>query len=374
MERAADAIRRPRLMIVGAFPPPDTRIFGGVITSCRLLQQSSLAQRAALTLIDSTQIANPPPGWFTRARLAFERTLAYMAMFREPSPDAVLLFCSAGASFLEKTFMAWYARLRGVPAILFPRGGSLMAQGTTAFGRAWLRALCGGTAMVLCQGPAWQRFATKTLGFPVDRCPVVPNWSATPQLLELGRARVRRAEGGIDLLFVGWVEPEKGIRELLEAFRRIAQERDVRLNLVGDGHAMPLAREFVEANNLSSKVRFSGWLSADGLLEAYGEADALVLPSWAEGLPNAMIEAMAAGLAVVVTRVGNVPDVVRDREDALLVPPKDVDALAAVLADVVDDDALRTRLARAGHDLASREFAVEAAVERILLAVERVRR
>ena len=367
-------VKPPRLMIVGAFPPPDTRIFGGVITSCRLLQQSSLPRRSVLTLIDSTQIANPPPGWFTRARSAFARTLVYMAMFREPRPDAVLLFCSVGASFLEKTVMAWYARLRGVPAILFPRGGSLMAQGTTAFGRAWLRMLCGGAAMVLCQGPAWQRFATTTLGFPAARCPVVPNWSATPRVLEIGRARMQPARVGVELLFVGWVEPEKGIQELLEAFRRVAQGRDVHLNLVGDGHAMPLAREFVEANGLQPKIRFSGWLNADGLVEAYKEADVLVLPSWAEGLPNAMIEAMAAGLAVVITRVGNVPDVVRDREDALLVPPKDVDALAAALAEVVDDAALRTRLAHAGHDLAGREFAVESAVERILLAVERVRR
>ena len=94
-----------------------------------------------------------------------------------------------------------------------------------------------------------------------------------------------------------------------------------------------------------------------------------MLPSWAEGLPNSMIEAMAAQLAVVVTAVGNIPDMVIDGRHALLVPPKDIPALTAALARVVGDAALRERLAEQGFALAAREFAVETAVTRLLDAV-----
>lgn len=364
---------RPRLLIVGAFPPPGTKIYGGVITSCRLLLESNLPVRAELVLLDSTQISNPPPGLFVRAIRAAKRTLRYIGAFEKSRPDSVLLFCSVGASMVEKGFMAWYARLRGVSALLFPRGGALMTKNASAIVRAWMRLCFRGAAIVLCQGPAWQRFATGTLGFERERCPIIPNWTATSRLLEVGRARVDAKDGTVKLLYVGWVEFDKGVAELMEMFRDLSQNRDVRLHVAGDGHAMPFVREFVTVNQLESKTCFSGWLDAQSILSAYRDADVLVLPSWAEGFPNAMIEAMAAGLAVVVTRVGNVPDVVRDRQEALLVEPKDVAGLLMALAEIVDRKDFRNDIANAGRRLAEREFAVELAVDRILAAVEQAR-
>lgn len=371
--RIAGPTERPRLLIVGAFPQSSAKIFGGVITSCRLLLESSLQERVELVLVDSTQISNPPPGLFVRAIRAAARTLRFMRTFERSRPDAVLLFASAGASIVEKGFMAWYSRFRGVPALLFPRGGSLMENAESWLFRAWMRLVLGGTSLLLCQGAAWQRFAIGALGFKTELCPIIPNWTATPRLLELGRARVYGRGPNTELLFVGWVEVNKGVIELLSAFKAIAAARDVRLHIVGDGHAMPFVRSFVQVNGLEGSVQFSGWLDAEGIQLAYRQADVLVLPSWAEGLPNAMIEAMAAGLAVVVTTVGNIPDVVSDRAQALLVPSRNVGALTDALSEVVDDPALRESLGRAGHELANREFGAETAVARILHAMELAR-
>lgn len=372
-ESGTAPVSRMRLLIVGAFPPPNTKIFGGVITSCRLLVESSLPQSADLVLVDSTQISNPPPGLFVRALLAFRRTLKYIHTFEASRPDAVLLFSSAGASFLEKGLMAWYARLRRVPAVLFPRDGRLLRAAQSAASRNWLRCVAGGAKAVLCQGTTWRRFAIEVLGFSNESCPIVPNWTATPALLMIGHERVVRSDGQVGLLFVGWIEFEKGVVELFEAFRTLTGQRDVLLNLVGDGHAVPWVREFIASHGLQDKVRLSGWLDATDILKAYRDADVLVLPSWAEGLPNAMIEAMASGLAVVITSVGNVPDVVADRREAMLVPPKDTAALAAALDEIVSDWTLREAIGRAGHELAGREFAVEVAVDRILNTMEIVR-
>lgn len=358
--------RLPRLMIVGAFPPQGTRIFGGVITSCRLLQQSSLSQRTSLTLIDSTQVSNPPPGLALRAWHALVRTIRYVVAFNRVRPDAVLLFCSAGASLVEKGAMGWYSRLRGVPALLFPRGGRVMESGNGVVSRFFLRTVCGGAAAVLCQGPAWKRFATVVLNFHPSRCVVVPNWSATPTLLSLGRQRRLDDNKCPTILFVGCVEYEKGVQELLEAFSKIALERRVCLHMVGDGHAMAYVREIITTNGIQSRVRLSGWLEGDDLVAAYREADVFVLPSWSEGLPNAMIEAMAAGLPVVVSSVGNIPDVVGHRKEVLLVKPRDVDGLTDALSSILADVNLRASLGAAGHSFAAREFAVDAAVERIM--------
>jgi glycosyltransferase involved in cell wall biosynthesis len=121
------------------------------------------------------------------------------------------------------------------------------------------------------------------------------------------------------------------------------------------------------------RIRFSGWLKGAEVERALAGADVFVLPSWAEGLPNAMIEAMAARLAVVVTAVGNVPDLVQDGREALLVPPHDVVALREALRRVIEDRALRRKLADAGHALAAQKWSVGPAVDAILDAVASVR-
>ena len=117
-------------------------------------------------------------------------------------------------------------------------------------------------------------------------------------------------------------------------------------------------------------MRFHGWLQGAQLEHRYREADVFVLPSWTEGLPNAMIEAMAAKLAVVVTAVGNIPDVIEDGVTGLLVPPRDVAVLTRALARMIDEPALRNSLAQAGHNGARATFSVEPAVERLVSEIQ----
>jgi glycosyltransferase involved in cell wall biosynthesis len=96
----------------------------------------------------------------------------------------------------------------------------------------------------------------------------------------------------------------------------------------------------------------------------------LVLPSWAEGLPNAMVEGMAAGLAVVVTGVGAIPELITDRFSGMLVEPRNADSLARALEEVIVDGGLRERLAREAYRIAMRDFEVEAAVDRLIAEIE----
>jgi len=128
----------------------------------------------------------------------------------------------------------------------------------------------------------------------------------------------------------------------------------------------------VERNQLESIVRFSGWLNASDVERAYSEADVLVLPSWAEGLPNVMIEAMATRLAVIVSAVGNIPDMVVDGHEAMFITPRDVDDLKSKMARVISEPVLRRQLGDAAFSMVERQFGVEQAANRILAAVEEV--
>jgi glycosyltransferase involved in cell wall biosynthesis len=353
-----------RILFVGAFPPRDKQVFGGNVTDCRVLLQSSFASRLELDLVDSTQMANPPPNLGLRLLLALRRSIVFLFRIERNRPDAVLLFVSTGASVAEKGAMAWYARLRGVPAVLFPRGGALidLCEGWR-LQRIWTRFAFEGAATIFCQGERWREFAVDTLGRAPASAPVIPSWTATPDLLALGHRR----EGVVDrpprLLYLGSLEKEKGVGELLDACRLLAPSHEFRLSIAGDGHYSSVARETVRSHGLAERVSFAGSLDEPAVRDALASHDILVLPSWFEGLPNVMIEAMSAGLAVVTTPVGSIPDYVTHERHALLVEPRDSRALAGAIARLIEDPELRARIAETGREMASLRFSVENAVD-----------
>lgn len=339
-----------------------------MVTSCLALMKSSFSRRVDLVLLDSTQISNPVPPLLVRAARAGCRLLVYVWKFERRRPDAVLLFVAVGGSIVEKGAMAWYARLRGVPAVMFPRGGSIIDDcRVSAFTRAWATCSFRGARRIVCQSESWRRFAIEVLSFaPVDVA-VVRNWTATRALLALGTDRATSSHCPVRLMFVGWLERDKGIFDLLEAARLLVDSgRQFTLDIVGDGSAAAEARATIALRGLSAVVRLRSWLGEAGLEEALRESDILVLPSWAEGLPNAMVEAMAARLAVVVTRVGAIPEVITHRRSGMLVEPRNPESLAAALAAVIDDPVLRQAIAAEGHRIAAGDFDVEQAVDRLV--------
>lgn len=360
-----------RLMIVGAFPPAGSPIVGGIATSCRVLLDSSLPTRAALTLLDSSQASNPPPGLAVRAARAVLRLVRFIARFETARPQVVMLFASPGASAYEKGVMAWYARLRRRQAVLLPRGVPPTATEALARWPVLRRLAFGGATDIVCQGEAWHRYAVGVLGLPGHRAAVVPNWTATPELLAIGQARrampdTPRSGRVPSLLYLGWVEREKGVLDLLAACERLKDQLDFQVDIVGDGHAAGEVAEWIRRHDMGRRVRHHGWLHGESKLERLRRADVFVLPSWAEGLPNAMIEAMACRLTCVVTAVGNIPSAIGDTGAAVLVPSHDVQALALALRRVVEDPSHRSQLAEAGYALAERQFGAEQAVLRLL--------
>jgi glycogen(starch) synthase len=121
------------------------------------------------------------------------------------------------------------------------------------------------------------------------------------------------------------------------------------LVLVGDGPERERLTALAERLGVAGRTRFVGSLPREHVLRYLSGADAAVLSSSWENLPHSAVEALSVGTPVVSTAVGGVPEVVHDRENGLLVPPDDPQALAAALREVLDDDELRRRLAAAAQ-------------------------
>jgi glycosyltransferase involved in cell wall biosynthesis len=169
----------------------------------------------------------------------------------------------------------------------------------------------------------------------------------------LGRRAVDGASS-LRLLLVGHWTPRKGILDALAAVARLGP--GVTLDLVGDQNRDPryAARVWatLQKSTLADRVRVHGRVSADRLAALYTSADALILPSSHEGYGMVLAEALVAGLPVVATRVGAVPEVVRDGLEAVLVPPGDVGALARAIDGLAADPAKRERRARFARERA----------------------
>jgi colanic acid/amylovoran biosynthesis glycosyltransferase len=151
--------------------------------------------------------------------------------------------------------------------------------------------------------------------------------------------------GPLRIICVGRLDAQKGHHVLLGALQALRDGgRSVLVHLVGDGSLRAELEEAAARRGLGGTVVFLGALNAEEARHVFAAADAFVLASLAEGMPVALMEAMALGLPCVATAVGGTPELLRDGVDGLLVPPADEQALAAALARLVDDAELRARL------------------------------
>jgi glycosyltransferase involved in cell wall biosynthesis len=165
------------------------------------------------------------------------------------------------------------------------------------------------------------------------------------------------------ILAVGRLSREKGHADLIEALahlRGLAPVLDFKLVIVGEGPERSRVEGAARAHGLEDRVVFAGQ-TAD-VRPFYAMADVLALPSHSEGSPYVLLEAMAAGVPVVATRVGGVPEIVSDGVDALVVAPRDMRAFAAALERLLTDGELARALVANAAARIAREFSPEAHV------------
>ena len=164
------------------------------------------------------------------------------------------------------------------------------------------------------------------------------------------------------LVYVGRLVEAKGLRELLEAFKALQSQFDnLKLVLVGDGVMNQELSKLITTSDIASQVTMTGGLPPDQVAQWIAASDLLTLPSWSEGYPNVVVEAIACGRPVVATDVGGTREIVNEKNGLLIVPrdPKALEiALALALGRSWDADAIAATLSRTWDDVATDTLAV----------------
>lgn len=272
-------------------------------------------------------LTRPLNGW------SCARTLA--APLRRFAPHVVLAYWLYPDAFGAMRA----ARDAAVPLVAGARGSDLRVRDPVS--RLLTRPVLHGAQRVLVVSEDLGRVASARYGADPARIRVVPNGCDAAIFHPRDRARARSAlDVGDDarlVLYVGRLVAEKGLRELLDAACILSrQDPRVELALVGDGPLRPELDSRIAALQ-APRVRLVGPQAPAQVAQWMAAADVVALPSYSEGHPNVLVEALACGRPVVGTRVGGIPEVV-DAACGRLVPPRDAAALAEALRETLAGD------------------------------------
>lgn len=349
---------RPFVVMAGPLPPA----IGGMASVLAALQTSSLAERVDLRLFETGKTT--PPGRRLRDGVVIRLRLMrdWWRLFgRRPAPVAHIHTCS-GLTFFLDGLLLLISRVRGAPVVLHVHGARFddFLDDLSVPAAVLAHWLARRASVVVVLSADWQqRIASR---WPRAPLMVVANGVTMP-----ASARDVALEGAPRFVFLGSLGARKGVPVLLKAAALAQQPWHV--DLAG-GDEEPDFGRWVRAEvaslGLADRIGVLGPVVGQAKLELLASAQGFVLPSLAEGLPMALLEAMSMGLPVVVSDVGAMPEVVRDAIDGRVVPANDPIALAAALDRLAQHPEERLRWGASAAERCGSMYGVERMVEAIM--------
>lgn len=278
--------------------------------------------------------------------------------------SVVHLNLAAHGSTVRKLLLMWLARFFGVPTLLHIHASKFIpfCESLGPGARRLLVASLSRASLIVVIGDYWKRYLVESLGVPANIVTVIHNAvpvSVTPAAKSAGDRTCR-------IVALGLLGPRKGTPELLEALAS-SRLRDLRWTAVIAGNGeVDAARQRAAETGIADRVEIPGWVDASAVASILAAADIFVLPSHNEGLPVSILEAMSAGLPVVTTPVGAIPELVLAGETGLLIPPGSASALADALAVLVQDPTLRRKFGQAARARVEQSFRIEGTAARFV--------
>lgn len=266
----------------------------------------------------------------------------FIWMLRTEKVDIVQLEISQRGSVLRQAIMTLLAWLFHKPIILHAHGSQfhLFYAGLANWIQkllSWIFCKC---QRLIVLSESWKIFYIENLGLKPEQVVVFYNPVKIPT-----EVPDRSVSAKVKLLFLGRIGQRKGAFDLIKAFSFLPTEYKSRSSLImaGDGD-IEEARDLITTLNLQNYIQLPGWIGSDERDILLSKADVFVLPSYNEGLPLAMLEAMAWELPVIVTPVGGIPEIVTQSENGLIVNPGSVEQLSDAIRSLIENEDLRLSL------------------------------
>jgi glycosyltransferase involved in cell wall biosynthesis len=310
----------------------------------------------------------------------FKRFLRFFEMVRR-GRYRIVHIQSADPAFLGTTVLMGLARLAGVPILLHMHGTDWewFYPEAPLFRKLYTRLGLKLPHRIVVLYSLWrQKLGLLGIPAPVD---VLPNFiqrspAPTPEMVEQTRRWLNLDESCFVVVTVGTVGWRKGSFEILKAIPRVVKnDPSVRFVLVG-GEEKPgewkQLMENVRSNGLDTWVRFTGEVPRERIQGILAVGHVFLLPSFIEGMPIAIIEAMRSGLPVISTRVNAIPEVIEDGVSGILIDPGNSQAIAEAVLSLTEHPSLREKLAQGAAQTFEERYELTRAMQRLRAVYERV--
>ena len=324
----------PLCVMVG----PSGAAQGGVASVMQVLSDAALFSNGQVRLLTSFSAGSK----LDKLRVAVTALGAYLRLLARGQAPVLHVHVSSNASFWRKAVFIWAAVLARRKVVFHLHGGGFRAfvESRGFLARFVVLATIRRSAQLLYLAtPVGDWLRSVAPGVPAQWWPnPVPDALFGTNSDQLAKPPVA--------LFLGALLPAKGVADLLVAFAQLqAANPDARLVVAGSGPERAALEAQANRLGLGGQVQFLGWIDAQARVHWLGCARVLVLPSHLEAQPMVLLEAMAAGVPLVSTNVGGIPDIVSDGEDGILVAPQRPDQLAQALCALWPDGRRRSCLA-----------------------------
>ena len=309
-------------ILIGGYPSKDKEQHpGGQITATRLLVKHAMKHNIKLHIIDTSQNSFPVPSLKSRIYKAFNRINKLKKLIKEYNISGVIIFSSTGFSFYEKVFMSLISNINNVESFLFIRSGHFMdANRNSRVSKFINKYLLKIPTYLGAQGKKWLEFYDE-MGVESSKVKLIHNW------IEIDKEyNYKPNKEKVIFLFAGWMVEKKGVLDLFDVIKNNDDLQQFTFRFAGAGTLLEELKVKKVKNNLEN-IEFLGWKDEKELQDEYKKADIFVLPSYAEGFPNVILEALNNRMPIISTNVGGIPDSVIDGYNGCIIEAGDKEAL-----------------------------------------------
>jgi len=349
-----------RVIMAGPMPPA----IGGKATVLHDLQNSNLAEEVDLAFFNTFKTTDEGRNLFSAIQSKLTLWVSWIKLLQGKQKTIVHIHTCSGFTFFLDSILVCLARLLSRPVILHIHGArfdQFIDSLTPVLFKymQWVMARCNN---IIVLSESWQQLLQEKLGI----LPFVVVENGVPISVKSSVNKEKHKRGIIQILFLGNLTERKGIWSLIEAMQNI---EGAVLNFVGGEEDVGIFKKVenqVNIKHLQKKIIIHGPQYGEAKNNFLRTADIFVLPSYAEGLPISLLEAMANGLPVIVTPVGGIPAVITDYQEGILVRPGQVEELVNALNILIEDSHLRQEMGIAARKRCEEQFGIETTVRKLL--------
>lgn len=340
---------------------PDRLVKGGIASVVNGYREHDFSGKCEVSYIESYRNGSK---WEKLAKAL----KGYLLFFREMilnKPDIVHIHSSFGPSFYRKMPFIYMACFRGVPVINHIHGAEFETFYLKASDRKKrrIRKVYGKCTMLIALSEEWKRNLESVVS--PEKITVIENYCKIPDLSGTEKKK--------QILFLGEIGKRKGCYDIPEIYGRVL-EKGERLPLImaGDGELAEVKKLF-EDRDLLESVSFPGWVRGADKDKCLKESGIFLFPSYYEGMPMAVLEAMAYGMAIVTTRVGGIPHLLEDGGSGYLCEPGDIEGLSKRLLELSKDGDKRRKMGERARQKAIADYSMESHIKKLMDLYGRVK-